>query len=362
MTNAMEALPPNPTIKQHPKAHHWAMPLLILAHFIATPCAAAWSSQSPSPSLAIFISLVFSQTSLIGLWVGLGMSHWMLRFAGMTAGILALGGILEVADAGPTGPNFFLVSTATALVALVTWVARLLNARAGKASDGTTTHEAMQFHIKHLMLLTFVVALWVSVGKMLAPYVFGIDFVSVLAVIAVCFVAVALTSIWAMLGAGRPLQRIGWVPIIAGVGGWALSLAISDRPVFLTSIMLLDGAFLVLSLVVVRMAGYRLMTSDDAAHLVDSVGISHRSAYRESRHGKSTSVRPSRPGNVRVIATPSLAVFALALFAAARRRRVARPGSAPSLSQPAPPAACRGSRPYKAGSDGASGSAVCAAE
>ena len=65
------------------------------------------------------------------------------------------------------------------------------------------------------MVLTLVVACLTSLGKVLAPSVRSFDIISRLAALGVCYAAVAVTSVWALLGLGNLVFRAGVVMLLA---------------------------------------------------------------------------------------------------------------------------------------------------
>jgi hypothetical protein len=52
--------------------------VLVVIHVVAGIVSACLSADQPAFSSAIFIGIVFCQTCLLGMWAGLGTTHWML--------------------------------------------------------------------------------------------------------------------------------------------------------------------------------------------------------------------------------------------------------------------------------------------
>lgn len=233
---------------------------LAALHGIAGIVAASLSADAPAPSSAVFIALVFCQTSLIGMWGGFGHAHGTLRVVGVVLGIILLWALLGLGIRALDSLTFLLVFIATSVVALVTWGVRRLKARLVRigAASGVAS-EGLQFTIRHLLLLTFVVACLLSVGKLFAPYLMTVDVAMRVVVLALCFVAVALSAMWAMLGFGSPLWRLAPVLLVSGgAGGVAAYVFAHGSDAFWISLPLLEAALLLISLGVLRGSGYRL--------------------------------------------------------------------------------------------------------
>ena len=238
-----------------------AIGLLVGVHAIAGIVLAFFSADQPAVSSALFLSLMFCQTSLLGMWCGLGRSHWILRLIGLIAGTSYLAIVLGAGIDELNGQTVFLVVVAVLLVAIVTWVVRLLKG-AMRQIDQTATgaREGLQFTIRHLLLLTFVVACLVTIGKTLAPYLSDIHEISMMSLIAVCFVCVALVAIWGMLGLGHVLLRSMLLFVIAAVMGWILARVIDNSDhIFWISTTILQATYLMGSLLVIRSCGYRFL-------------------------------------------------------------------------------------------------------
>lgn len=234
---------------------------LMVVHLLVGIVTAYFSADRPAISSCIFISVIFCQTSLVGMWGGFGHTHWLLRCPGVVVGIVYLGVLLGLGIGELEGEVFLLVSVATGGIALTTWGVRCFKARlVHVARMRAEASEGLRFSIKHLMLLTFVVACLITVGKLLAPHLRGVDQTTQILALALCFVSVALAAIWAMLGLRTPILRIPFVFLIAGPAGWLGGYIIDHSDYgFWTSTTILQAVLLVASLFAVRAVGYRLM-------------------------------------------------------------------------------------------------------
>ncbi|MCH5376479.1 MAG: hypothetical protein JJ992_21120, partial [Planctomycetes bacterium] len=63
---------------------------LTFVHIVLGVVLACFSSDQPAVSLALFLGLIFAQTSLLGMWGGLGGNHWLLRMIGIVTGTIYL--------------------------------------------------------------------------------------------------------------------------------------------------------------------------------------------------------------------------------------------------------------------------------
>ncbi len=233
---------------------------LIAAHAIVGSFAALASDHNPTAASAFFFALMMCQTSLLGIWGGVGLTPGVLRLIGLVVGSGLLGTVLGLGLGRIAIGIYFLVYIVMSLVAGAAWLVRLTKARLVRlGSDSLPAREGLQFTIQHLLLLTLVVACLLTIGKLLAPRLWGLDLVAAVAVLGACFVAVALASLWAMLGLGRPFVRSLVVFPLAAGAGWIGEIVIRDDNFpFWIAVTLTQAVLLVASLAVVRYNGYRL--------------------------------------------------------------------------------------------------------
>ena len=119
--------------------------------------------------------------------------------------------------------------------------------------------EGLRFSIRGLMIFTAAVALVCAVARALegsrSPFLF-------IPVWALCFVAVGLVSLWAVLGNAHPLRRGPVAFVLSPVLGAFFAFAANAHQagwIYILLIMLLYPAALLGSLLVVRSCGYRLV-------------------------------------------------------------------------------------------------------
>jgi len=241
--------------------------VLVLAHIamgLAAGCWAAWFRIPPNVDLviAVFVGIVFSQTSLLGIWGGLGTNPWWSRLIGVVVGVGSLGLLLAVGvGERASEENYFIVSVATALIIGVLLVVRCFRVRICVATVDQAAAHRMQFTIRQLLVLTFAVACLVSLGKWLAPHLMNVTELLLLTLIGLVFATVGVLSVWPALGARHPvLPSLIVIVVAAGVGfGFAQSPPMSGMAGFWTTVTSVEALVLVASLVVVRSCGYRLV-------------------------------------------------------------------------------------------------------
>jgi hypothetical protein len=121
-------------------------------------------------------------------------------------------------------------------------------------------HDGLRFSIRGLMTFTVAVALLSAGARALRASQGRMIFMS--AVWAACFVAVGLICLWAALGDARPQRRWPVVfalsPVLGAFFAYGSGAHEAGR-FYIILTMLLYPAVLVVSLLVVRSCGYRLV-------------------------------------------------------------------------------------------------------
>jgi hypothetical protein len=219
----------------------------------------AATEPGPHLLLASFIGLVFSQTSLLGIWGGSGTNRWWIRLVGVLVGVGYLGPQFGICIDELDTEIVLLVAFATFAVASVLLVVRCFGPRIRLISDEGTPTTRVQFSIRHLMILTLAFACLFALAKWLQPAL-NLDVEPILVPIGLAFALVGLVAVWAILGTKRPLA--GTVVLIVVAVGTGLSLAaIGEGPSMLAlwvTATLTEALSLTVSLLAVRSCGYRL--------------------------------------------------------------------------------------------------------
>jgi hypothetical protein len=219
----------------------------------------AATEPGPHLLLASFIGLVFSQASLLGIWGGSGTNRWWIRLVGVLVGVGYLGPQFGICIDELDTEIILLVAFATLTVAAVLLVTRCFGLRIRLDSDESTPTTRVQFSIRHLMILTLVVACLLALAKWLQPYLDLEDW-PILAVFAIAFATVGLVAVWAILGAKRPLIGVAVLFAVVVGAGYGLEKLLGSGPGFAMwmTATLTEALSLVVSLFVVRSCGYRL--------------------------------------------------------------------------------------------------------
>jgi hypothetical protein len=206
-------------------------------------------------------ALAMGQAVLIALWGVASASSLWRRLAGLVAGAAYLEALLAL------GLDGEFLGTATVTIALTSaslLVIRALGIRLARQAEkddvGPHEPEGLKFSIRGLMIFTAVVAL-LSAGARALQASHG-RFILLAAVWALCFVAVGLVALWAALGEARPKRRGPIVFVLSPALGVFFAYASDAHQAgcfYILTTMLLYPAVLLVSLLVVRSCGYRLV-------------------------------------------------------------------------------------------------------
>jgi hypothetical protein len=242
----------------HPR---WRILGLIVVHIIVGLMGAdiAYASRrGPTLYAAAFIGLIFSQTSLLGICGSLGESQLWRRFIAVAVGIGYLSLLLGIGMEESYSVAFSLVVAATSFVAMPLLIARAMQIGIHLNRSPTEPLRRLQFSIRHLLVLMIVVACVISVGKVLQNYLDDMETFVLLLSLAFSSSVVGVLPVWCVLGTnGRILYRIGLL-VLGACPGFCLGLMF-DSVFYLTSVMVIETAAVVVSLLVVRSCGYRLV-------------------------------------------------------------------------------------------------------
>jgi hypothetical protein len=159
----------------------------------------------------------------------------------------------------PGSETILILAFATLIVAAVLLLARCFGFRTRPDSAQNTRAKEMQFSIRHLMILTLVVACLLALAKWQQRYL-DLDDWPFLAVIAAPFATIGLAAAWAVLGVKRPLIGVPVLLVVAVGAAYGLEKSLGPRPGFAIWITatLTEALSLAVSLFVVRSCGYRL--------------------------------------------------------------------------------------------------------
>ena len=174
------------------------------------------TGTEPTLRVAAFVGLVFGQTSLLGIWGGLGTCSWPTRLIGVVTGATCLVVLLGI---GVHEVNFWtltIVVVATSCVLIPLLIVRCFRVVIHLDSSSVPAAGRIQFTIRHLMILTFVIACLVSLAKLVQPHVSrGIPTVEIL-LLAILFGVVGVLPVWFTLATKWPsIYGLGLVAVAA---------------------------------------------------------------------------------------------------------------------------------------------------
>ncbi len=215
-------------------------------------------------ALLAFMSLIICQASLLGIWAALGRTVFLMRLGVTLVGICGLSVTLCFGIGEMESEWFVLVASVTFFVMTVLGIPQWFRVRAMHIDDSRkTTVSEIQFSIRHLLIVTLLVACLLGIGRYLGPTIPSLDVFAFGAALATCFATTATLAVWAMLGISQlPLRvSVAFAATIltAGTAYFAMEASHIDPGTIWFAIVILYGAMLLASLWVVRLAGYRLL-------------------------------------------------------------------------------------------------------
>lgn len=232
---------------------------------------------------ALLDALLGAELALLGIWAGLGEHSKAAGFAGVAAGTTYFS-LLEMLAVWPVALGaapfdgyvvlwylmFFLalaLLTLTAMVAAAVWLRRrgVRLRRTGGGPEATSADD-VQFSMRQLMLLMFVVAVLVRLGPgakaWLNDYNSSAAMLLAVSCWSVCFATVGLSCLWTVLSPRLSAARFAIAICLAG----GLSLLppfyfpklLTDDFLRSAAVILGAAAIVIGSLLAVRRCGYRL--------------------------------------------------------------------------------------------------------
>jgi hypothetical protein len=212
----------------------------------------------PDLDVAAFVGLILSQVSLLGIWGNLGTSPWWMRLTGVVVGI---GYLLPVFG---IGVNEFSIETLIVFIAVVAVLSiPLLFARFFRivirwGDSPVVPVGPIQFSIRHLIIVTFVVACLITICRLVQPLLNRRPDIELLE-IAVTFGIVGVLPVWfALASKWPPVFSIG-VVIAGACAGYGLGWVYRGGELYWTTAAATEALSVVASLLVVRSWGYRLV-------------------------------------------------------------------------------------------------------
>ena len=245
-----------------PKAPRRRLLWLVLAHLVVGligAFVACFAGSPRTPWVAAFVGVVFGQTSLLAIWGSLGLSPWWQRLIGVIAGVAYLFLLLGVGISELNRETFILVVQATTFVAIPLLMVRLLRVAIHLDCFSVVSVARIQFSIRHLMILTFVVACLITIGKLVQPFAHG-GLRFWLFWLAFTLSVVGILPVWFVLATKQPvLYSVGLVAVGACAGYCLARIGFVGDEGIWTTAAATEAMAVVGSLFVVRSCEYRLV-------------------------------------------------------------------------------------------------------
>ena len=219
------------------------------------------TDRSPTVWAFAFLGIVFGQTSLLGIWGGLGANPWWSRMVGVIVGTGYLFLLLGLGIDELNQRTFIVVVMATMFVMLILLSVRCFGVRIVLDSLPVTSSVRIQFSIRHLFILTFLVACLFTIGKSVQPYIFSGDLPFGLLLFITAAGIAGVLPVWFVLATRQPVPySIGLVGVEAFAGYYAGRLdALNTESISMMILTSIEALVVVVSLLVVRFCGYRLV-------------------------------------------------------------------------------------------------------
>jgi hypothetical protein len=215
-----------------------------------------YSYGDPDPFFAVFLGIVFSQTSLLAIWGSLGTGVWWKRLIGVICGIIYIFFLTGTCIGKAYEEAFLDIGVVAAFVAVVLLVVRVLRIIIHHDTSTFTLAGSFQFSIRQLLILTFALACLLAVGKSMLPAAVLLEVV----VCAVVFGSIGVVPVWLVIDAKQPVRNAtGFVAVVA-IGASILGpiTGLNTAPVAIIATVS-EALSMVISLFVLRSCGYRLL-------------------------------------------------------------------------------------------------------
>ena len=217
------------------------------------------AGRSPTQCGGAFIGIVFSQTSLLGIWGSLGSGPCWRRLAGVLVGVGYLVPLLGFGISELNAETFFVVVLTTTFVAMPLLIVRLFRVAVQLDSTAVGSVGRIQFSIRHLMILTLVVACLITIRKLVQPFTHGgLHFWLIW--IAITFGLLGVFPVWFILATKQPvLYSVGLIAVGACAGYCLARIGFVGEAGIWTTAATTEAIAVVISLLIIRSCGYRLV-------------------------------------------------------------------------------------------------------
>ncbi len=217
----------------------------------------------PDPAAIGFASLAFSQVSLLAIWLVFGGGAVWWRWVGTMLGVAFWSVLSAIGGAGSDCAATLLAQTS--IVAVVALLLRLAGGRLsalGRSNLGqcTGTRKPFQFSIRHMLGWTTALAVTLALLRCLGTYGLLQSYSLDVWPIHVGYATIALVAFWVTLGTGHWRLRLMTTCLVVVAAMATLTMPnLSRRTGLFALYVLFQMPWLLASLLVVRMAGYRLV-------------------------------------------------------------------------------------------------------
>ena len=225
--------------------------------------------------------LALSQMSLLSLWIGFGNSHWLLRVGTVAGAGICLATLVLCADEGgwpmSSGIEWFVLCIVLAPVPCVAIPSVFVRTRWAQVirSNGPLCagNGSFRFSLAHILQWTAILSVLLAFSRFLAGLSAVFGQLALMATLVVLFGficgSVSLASLWASFSCGRPTYRVVAVTTLAASLGFIAGYALNGRETviawfFFSGIFTVMALIVIVSLLFLRVAGYRLCTLQEA--------------------------------------------------------------------------------------------------
>lgn len=251
---------------------HWPIWWLLVAH-VLFGITAAWLGTLGRWAAfydIVFAAIVGAQAVLLGSWAGLSSRPLGSRVAGLACGCCFVAGVIAVATNMPlrSGDLLILAGVVTSTAAVVGLLFVALRRYRGvevvrlcQLDDDSA--KALRFGVWHLLVGTALMSALLGCGHVIRSLGGESLGIGVLALTFIgCGCIMAMLAAWASLAAGSPLLRIPITLAIASLVGLFPPFFLGGpwwRYLTWPGLLATTGTIAMLSMLVVRYCGYRLV-------------------------------------------------------------------------------------------------------
>jgi hypothetical protein len=239
--------------------------LMVAASVLLDLCfwTAAKQARWPAMNTVVFFALSFSQISLVAAWAAIGRTSIYIRVMVAALIITLLGSAIAEIPSGPEKATAFWVITQTLCTMLPLACLRFagFSLRCLRTNPGASKRlKPWQLSIKDLLQITTAAAVLVSIAILAFPKNLDFDgFWLLIICVAAVFSISTPAFVFSLLTTGSMKIRLGAASLFAFVNSFIPSLLIGrgTQPAEFLTMYFLTQAWVIATLVCIRLAGYR---------------------------------------------------------------------------------------------------------